>query len=215
MKDGVITGGGRRLTYGELVRGQELKLTIPVEGNLTSMFGLTVAGNPPMKPASQYTIIGKSFANAVTPGKVTGKEQWVTNVRLPDMLHGRVVHPKTLGSTLVSAGTLDKAQFPTAKVIVKGNLVGVVASTEWEAIKAAQNLAASTQWTDWKGLPGHTQVHTVDARQGGLEGHARRERRQEQGRHGSGARLGRQDIDCELRTALHEARADRPDDCGG
>ena len=159
VKDGVITGGGRRMTYGELVRGQDLKLTIPVEGDLTSMFGLTVAGNPPMKPASQYTIIGKSFANAVTPGKVMGKEQWVTNVRLPNMLHGRVVHPKTLGSTLIAAGTLDNAQFPTAKVIVKGNLVGVVASTEWEAIKAAQSLAASTQWTEWKGLPGHTQVH--------------------------------------------------------
>jgi CO/xanthine dehydrogenase Mo-binding subunit len=158
-KDGVLTGGGRRLTYGELVRGQDLKLTIPIDGDLTSMFGLTVAGNPPMKPTSQYTIIGKSFPNTVTPGKVTGKEQWVTNVRLPNMLHGRVVHPKTLGSTLVSAGTLDKVQFPTARVVVKANLVGVVASTEWEAIKAAQSLAATTKWTDWKGLPGHAKVH--------------------------------------------------------
>ena len=158
-KDGVISGGGKRMTYGELVKGQDLELTIPVQGDLTNLFGLTVTGNPPLKPTSQYTIVGKSFANAVTPGKVMGKEAWVTNVRLPNMLHGRVVHPKTLGSTLISAGTLDTAQFPTAKVIVKGNLVGVVASTEWEAIKAAQSLAASTQWTEWKGLPGHTQVH--------------------------------------------------------
>src|SRR6202163_2184062 len=117
VKDGVITGGGKRLTYGELVRGQELKLTIPVEGDLTTMFGLTVAGNPPMKATRDYTIIGKSFANSVTPGKVMGREQWVTNVRLPNMLHGRVVHPKTLGSTLVAAGTLDKAEFPNAKVV--------------------------------------------------------------------------------------------------
>ncbi len=159
VKDGVVTGGGRRMTYGELVRGQDLKLTIPVEGTLTTMFGLTVAGNPPLKPTSEYTIIGKSFANAVTPGKVKGNAQWVTNVRLPGMLHGRVVHPKTLGSTLISAGTLDKAQFPTARVVVKGNLVGVVASTEWEAVSAAQSLEATTKWTDWKGLPGHTGVH--------------------------------------------------------
>jgi CO/xanthine dehydrogenase Mo-binding subunit len=159
VKDGVISGGGTRMTYGELVRGQDLKLTIPVQGDLTNLFGLTVTGNPPLKPTSQYTIVGKSFANAVTPGKVMGKEAWVTNVRLPDMLHGRVVHPKTLGSTLIAAGTLDPAQFPTSKVIVKGNLVGVVAATEWEAIKAAQSLTTSTKWTDWKGLPGHTQVH--------------------------------------------------------
>ena len=59
----------------------------------------------------------------------------MTDVRLPDMLHGRIVHPKTLGSTLVAAGTLDKAKYPNAQVIVKGNLVGVVAPTEWEAIR--------------------------------------------------------------------------------
>ena len=118
------------------------------------MFGLTVDGNPPLKPVSEYTIIGKSFPNSVTVSKVTAKETWVTDVRLPGMLHARVVHPKTLGSKLISAGPLDKARFPNAQVIVKGNLVGVVAPTEWEAIKAAQQVASGTKWTDWKGLPG-------------------------------------------------------------
>src|SRR5262249_12032103 len=139
---------------------QQLKLTIPVTGDLTSMFGLTVTGNPPMKPTSQYTIIGKSYANTVTPSKVSAKETWVTDVRLPNMLHGRVVHPKTLGSTLVSVGELDKSRYPNAQVIVKGNLVGVVAASEWEAIGASQQIAADTKWTDWKGLPGHGQLHT-------------------------------------------------------
>lgn len=160
VKDGVVSGGGKRITYGELVKGKELTLTIPVEGDLTSMFGLTVTGNPPMKPTSQYTVIGKSFANAVTPSKVTAKEQWVTDVRLPNMLHGRMVHPKTLGSTLVSVGQLDKARYPNAQVVVKGNLVGVVAPSEWEAIGAAQQLAADTTWTEWTGLPGHEKLYT-------------------------------------------------------
>ena len=124
------------------------------------MFGLTVTGNPPMKPTSEYTIIGKSFANTVTPAKVRAKETWVTDVRLPDMLHGRVVHPKTLGSTLLEVASLNKARYPNTQVVVKGNLVGVVAPTEWEAIGAAQQIAADTKWSDWKGLPGHTQLHT-------------------------------------------------------
>src|SRR5262249_26448157 len=52
VKDGVVSGGGKSVSYGKLVAGQQLKLTIPVSGELTSMFGLTVTGDPPMKPTS-------------------------------------------------------------------------------------------------------------------------------------------------------------------
>jgi CO/xanthine dehydrogenase Mo-binding subunit len=70
------------------------------------------------------------------------------------MLHGRIVHPRTLGSTLVSLGQLDGAEFPGAEVVVQGNLVGVVSSDEWEAERAARALAETTVWSDWHGLPG-------------------------------------------------------------
>ena len=159
VHDGVVSGGGRRMSYGGLVQGQDLKLTIPVTGDLTSMWGLTVTGDPPMKPTSEYTVIGRSYPTTVTPSKVAAKETWVTDVRLPNMLHGRVVHPNTLGSTLVAVGTLDTARFPNTEVVVKGNLVGVVAPTEWEAIGAARQIALDTEWTDWKGLPGHEDLY--------------------------------------------------------
>ena len=159
VQDGIVSGGGKKISYGELVKGQELNLTIPVTGDLTSMFGLTVTGDPPMKPTRDYKIIGQSYQNSVTPSKVSAKETWVTDVRLPGMLHGRVVHPKTLGSTLVKVADLNKSRYPNAQLIVKGNLVGVVAPTEWEAIGAAQQVAADTQWSDWKGLPGNPDLH--------------------------------------------------------
>ncbi len=158
VRDGVVSGGGKSITYGQLVQGQQLKLTIPVKGDLLSPMGLVVDGNPPMKPVSQYTIIGKSSPNYITAQKVTAKANWATDVRLPGMLHARMVHPKSLGSTLVSVGTLDRAKYPNAQVIVKGNLVGVVAPTEWEAIRASQQVAAGTKWRDWKGLPGHARL---------------------------------------------------------
>jgi CO/xanthine dehydrogenase Mo-binding subunit len=69
-----------------------------------------------------------------------------------------MVHPKSLGSKLISAGALDKSRFPNAQVVVKGNLVGVVAPTEWEAIKAAQQVSSATKWTEWKGLPGNQRL---------------------------------------------------------
>jgi len=158
-KDGVFTGGGKSISYGDLVKDQQLKLTIPVTGDLTSIFGLTVMGNPPMKPVSAYTVIGKSHPNSIITSKVTAKETWATDIRLPGMLHGRMVHPKTLGSTLVSVGQLDKTKFPSSQIVVKGNFVGVVASTEWEAIQASQQVAATTKWSEWKGLPGSAKLY--------------------------------------------------------
>jgi nicotinate dehydrogenase subunit B len=159
VTDGIVSGGGKSVSYGDLVKNQQLKLTIPVKGDLTSIFGLTIDGNPPMKPVSEYTIIGKSFKNSIISSKVAAKETWATDVRLPGMLHARVVHPKTLGSTLVSAGQVDKTKFPNSQVIVKGNLVGVVAPSEWEAIQAAEQVAGATKWTEWKGLPGNAKIY--------------------------------------------------------
>jgi CO/xanthine dehydrogenase Mo-binding subunit len=156
---GVFTGGGRSISYGDLVKDQQLKLTIPVSGDLTSIMGLSVMGDPPMKPVSEYKVIGKSHPNSIITSKVSAKETWATDIRLPSMLHGRMVHPRTLGSTLVSVGELDKSKFPNSQVVVKGNLVGVVAPSEWEAIQASQQVAAGTIWTEWKGLPGNTNLY--------------------------------------------------------
>src|ERR1039458_6386276 len=111
VKNGIVSGGGKTISYGDLVKGQQLKLTIPVSGDLTSIFGLSIEGDPPMKPVSEYTVIGKSFKNSIISSKVAAKETWATDVRLPGMLHARIVHPKTLGSTLVSVGAVDKTRF--------------------------------------------------------------------------------------------------------
>ena len=152
--DGKASGGGKEITYGELVKDQDLKLTIPVSGDLTSIFGLRITGDPPLKSASELNVVGKSFKNSIVSEKVRHDALWVTNVKLPGMLHGRVVHPSTLGSQLVQAGTVDATKFPNTHLVVKGNLVGVVAPTEWEAIQASYQVAKATKWSDWKGLPG-------------------------------------------------------------
>jgi nicotinate dehydrogenase subunit B len=170
VADGIVVGGGKSVSYCELVRGQQLDLKIPVTGKSArfapagansvagldwgSMNGLVVAGDPPMKPVSQYKVIGTSFPMPVIPDKVTGKTQWSCDVRLPGMLHARMVRPATPGSTLISVGEVDRKRFPTARVVRKSNLVAVVSPDEWEAIRAAQAVAANTKWTSWSGLPG-------------------------------------------------------------
>ena len=159
VKDGVVSGGGKSISYGDLVKDQQLKLTIPVRGDLTGIIGLTVEGNPPMKPVSEYTVIGKSFKNSVIASKVTAKETWATDVRLPGMLHARVVHPKTLGSTLVSAGEVDKTKFPNSQVIVKGNWSAWLRRRSGKRSRRRSRSPQSTKWTDWKGLPGNAKLY--------------------------------------------------------
>ena len=170
VTDAVVSGGGKSISYGQLVQGQHLDLKIPVTGKSArfaaagvnsvagldwdGMGGLVVAGDPPMKPVSKYKVIGTSFPMPAIRDKVTGKTQWSCDVRLPGMLHARMVRPATLGSTLVSVGEIDRKQFPTAETVRKANLVAVVSPNEWEAIRAAQAIAAGTKWTEWSGLPG-------------------------------------------------------------
>jgi len=163
--DGVVSGGGKSLSYGHLVQGQHLDLKIPIIGKLakvdpsegsgiSGLDGFSVTGDPPMKPMSQFKVMGTSFPVPGIPAKVTGKTQWSCDISVPGMLHARMVRPPTLGSTLISVGVLDKRQFPSAEIVGKGNLLAVVSPNEWEAIGAAQAVAASTKWTEWAGLPG-------------------------------------------------------------
>ncbi len=63
VANGVISGGGKSVTYGALVTGKMFQLNIPVSGKLTDFGGLQVTGNPPLKPASRYTVIGKPVKN--------------------------------------------------------------------------------------------------------------------------------------------------------
>jgi nicotinate dehydrogenase subunit B len=174
VTDGVVSGGGKSVSYGELIQGQQLELEIPVTGKSArvapagansiagldweGMDGLVVVGDPPTRAARDYKVIGKSFPMPVIPDKVTGKTQWSCDVMLPGMLHARMVRPATIGSTLISTPELDKKLFPRAEVITKGNLVAVVSPDEWEAIRAAQAVATKTKWTAWSGLPGSEHV---------------------------------------------------------
>ncbi len=159
VTNGVVSGGGKSISYGDLVKNQQLSLTIPITG--TVLDGITVTGTPPTKPTNQYTVIGTSQPMPTIPPIVTGTATYVANIRLPGMLHARMVRPKTFGSTLISVGELDKKAWPTAQVVVKGNLVAVVSPSEWEAIGAAQQVAAKTKWSDWSALPGSGNLYST------------------------------------------------------
>ena len=75
------------------------------------------------------------------------------------MLHGRVVRPPEVGSTLVSVDESSVRDVPgLVKVVVRKNFVGVVAAKPWQAIQAADRLKAT--WTPGTGLPSQSDFYS-------------------------------------------------------
>ncbi len=136
VSKGVVTVGGMggeapSVTYGELIGDQ--------------FFHLAFTGTAPVKPVSEYTLVGTRPPRNDIPDKVSGKYVYLQHLRLPGMLHGRVVRPR--GQTAYGSGakvaTLDPgsiALIPNARVLRKGDFVGVVAEREWDAVRAARDL---------------------------------------------------------------------------
>jgi CO/xanthine dehydrogenase Mo-binding subunit len=93
VKDGVVTGGGRSVKYGELLGDKLFNTTITgfsTNGTATTP-AQAVAGSPGTKPVSSYKIVGTNPPRVDIPDKVTGKYVYVQNIRVPGMLHGRVI----------------------------------------------------------------------------------------------------------------------------
>jgi CO/xanthine dehydrogenase Mo-binding subunit len=115
-------------------------------------FALKIDANAPIKPPEQRHLVGTPVKRVDIPAKVTGRFTYMQDFRLPDMLHGRVVRPPAMGATLQSVDETSVADVPgLVKVVRQGNFLGVVAKTEWGAIKAMRQLKAT--WSDWQGLP--------------------------------------------------------------
>ncbi|NUT55879.1 MAG: xanthine dehydrogenase family protein molybdopterin-binding subunit, partial [Thermoleophilia bacterium] len=155
VEDGVVEVTGdasRRVSYGDLVGDRLLGVTVPVKGDGAG-FALELGGAEP-KRASEYTIVGRSVPRVDIPPKVTGEHYYIQDVRVPDMLHGRVIRPPALGSQLLSHGEPSHG----ARVVRRKNFLGVVAEREWDAIRAARDL--EVKWSDWAGLPAMDEIYS-------------------------------------------------------
>ncbi len=141
VKDGVVSVAGspsKRVTYAQLVGGKRFYKTIQAEGKLGEM---KLAQDVKPKDPKEYEIVGKSIERVDVPPKTTGEAVYVHDVRIPGMLHGRVVRPPVVNS---APSSIDESSIKdisgVVKVVREGAFVGVVAKTEWAAIKAARNL---------------------------------------------------------------------------
>jgi len=120
-------------------------------------FHLAFTGSAPMKTPAEFKVVGTRVARNDIPDKVSGKYVYMQHLRVPEMLHGRVVRPR--GQSAYGAGakvvSLDEASIrniPGARVIRRGDFIGVVAESEWDAVRAARQLKVT--WDTTPTLPG-------------------------------------------------------------
>ncbi len=149
VKDGVVSGGGKTVTYGALLGDKLFNTTITgfsTAGTATTP-AQAVAGSPGTKPVSQYKIVGTSPPRVDIPSKVTGEMTYVHNISVPGMLHGRVVRPRGQGAygdgtapTLLSVDESSIKHIPGVQVVRYKNFLGVVAPKEYAAIQASAQL---------------------------------------------------------------------------
>jgi CO/xanthine dehydrogenase Mo-binding subunit len=136
----VIAPDGRRAGYGELVSGELLH----VEAQPKSM----------LRDPSTFTVMGKPLPRVDIPAKVTGGAAYVQDMRLPNMVHGRVVRPPSPGAVLTALNQAPIETMPgVLKVVRDGNFIGVLAEREWQAVKAMRALAKAATWQEKPTLP--------------------------------------------------------------
>ena len=148
--DGIVSVKGsangdatKSISYADLASAGDLNDALKVSGD---GFSLNVVGEGKPKDPSAYTVVGKPVPREDLPPKILGHFKYVTDVRVPGMLHGRVIRPAGVGAAFVSVDDSSaKAISGYVKTVVKGNFVGVVAENEWAAIQAAK--AVKVTWT--------------------------------------------------------------------
>ena len=151
VSDGVVSvkqNPNRSVTYGELVGDKP--------------FNLPYTGTAPLKPFADYKVVGKRIPRLDIPDKAAGKYVHMQHMRMPGMLHGRVVRPRGQGAygngaPVVSLNEGSISGIPGARVIRKRDFIGVVAENEWDAVRAARDLKVT--WDQPDALPGTAGLH--------------------------------------------------------
>ena len=145
VSDGIVSvksDAARRVAYTDLI------------GN---GFSIKVDPKIAVKKHTDYKVVGKSIQRVDIPGKVTGTWDYVHDLRLPGMLHARVIRPEIFGAKVATVDdTAARKVSGFTATVRKGDFLAVVAKTEWAAIKAAR--ALNVTWSGGVALPAKATV---------------------------------------------------------
>jgi nicotinate dehydrogenase subunit B len=139
VTDGVISAIGnpaKQVSYAALVGGRYFETQIDWNGSYGN--GLSVARKVQLKPRDKYKVIGTSVPRSDVAGKILGTMNFVTDVKVDGMLHGRVLRPPVAGAVPKTVDDSALKNLKSARVIRNKDFIGVVAENEWDAIRACE-----------------------------------------------------------------------------
>jgi isoquinoline 1-oxidoreductase len=121
------------LSYGQLSKGQKLMKAI---------------GEAPLTPPTEWKVASKPLGKINGRDIVTGKHQYTPDIKLPGMLHGKVLRPSAFGATLAAIDLKAAESLPGVTIARDGDFVGVAAPTQEAAARAIAAIRA-----EWKTTP--------------------------------------------------------------
>jgi CO/xanthine dehydrogenase Mo-binding subunit len=159
VTDGVVhtvNDPAQRISYAELIGGRYFEAPLDWNGKIGNE--LSVSARAKTKEPSTFKVIGTSPRRKDLPLKVFAKLDMVSDVRLPGMLHARMIRPQVAGAVPFAVDEKSIGDIPGAQVVWIKNLLAVVAPKEWNAIRAAQKLRVT--WSEsHPNFPGHEKLH--------------------------------------------------------
>jgi nicotinate dehydrogenase subunit B len=143
----IRAGDGRSVPYGDLVAGQALHIRAQAQSPL---------GDPQSR-----LVMGKSLPRVDIPAKLTGNPIYVQDLRLPAMVHARVVRPLSYGARLSTVDASGVEKMPgVLKIVRDGSYLAVIAEREYQAVSAMRALAKAASWTERPTLPAQAELYS-------------------------------------------------------
>lgn len=144
------------VSYAELIGGKFFHSKVEWNKKMGNSLGIKVKAK--VKAPADYKVVGQALPRTDVAGKVFGTEGHMNDVKVPGMLHARVIRSPLAGCVAEKVDASSIAGIKGARVVHEKHFLAVVADKEWDAVRAAREL--NVQWSTPKNpLPLHTEIH--------------------------------------------------------
>ena len=136
----IVAESGQSVGFGDLVAGEMLHVQAQPDSK--------------RKDPRTFSVVGQPVPRVDIPGKVTGGESYVQDMRMPGMVHARIVVPPSPKATIQAVDVASVEKLPgVLKVHRDGDFIAVITEREYQAVVASNALAAATTWVEKETLP--------------------------------------------------------------